>query len=160
LLNGLLSGARRLDNLTYPPDGASKERLLDATQKIRTLLLSPVLKRVLNSATNFSLKGIILARLNRAELGDFDCFVLANLLISQYQDTVVIPDFGFYGCAFHTSLIRQDRLVAGITTFSELPKLKNQLTLIKTKIGSRCTPDDAAILALYAGIPEDTNAYS
>ncbi len=160
LLNALLSGQRRLDTLTHPCAGASKEGFLDASQKIQTLLLSPVLKRVLTGPTNFSFKGTIFARLNRAELGDFDCFILANLLVSQYQGTVVIPDFGFYACPFHVSLIRQQRLVAGINSFSDIPTLKHHLMLIDTKIGSHCTPDDAEILALYAGIPRDTNAYS
>lgn len=108
-----------------------------AYQKIQTLLLSPVLERVLTSPPNFSLTGTILARLNRAELGDFDCFVLANLLISQYRGTVIIPDFGFYACGFHSSLIRQDRLTAGINSFDEVAKLRPLLIQIQEKIGRR-----------------------
>jgi hypothetical protein len=131
-----------------------------AYQKIQTLLLSPVLENVLTRPTNMSFKGTIIARLDRAVLGDFDCFVLANLLISQYPGTVVIPDFGFYACPFHTSLIRQGRLVAGITSFDEVPKLRNQLMQIGTKVGSRCTPEDAKTLALYAGILPNTNGYN
>jgi hypothetical protein len=155
LLKALLDNPKRLDKLIEE----SKETM-DAYQKIETLLLSPVLKNVLNRPTNFSFKGTIIARLNRAELGDFDCFVLGNLLISQYAGTVVIPDFGFYACPFHMKLIRQNRLVAGVTSFDEVSKLRSQLLLIETKFGSHCTPDDAETLALYAGIAPDTNAYS
>jgi hypothetical protein len=155
LLNALLSEPKRLDTLVRP----TKDNT-DAYQKIQTLLLSPVLKNVLNSPTNMSFKGTILARLNRAELGDFDCFVLANLLISQYQGPVVIPDFGFYASPFHMNLIRQERLMAGINSFDEVPAFKSQLLQVKEKIGSQCTPSDAELLALYAGIPADSNRHA
>lgn len=123
-------------------------------------MLSPVLERVLNGPTNFSLKGTVIARLDRRTLGDFDSFVLANLLISQYDGPVVIPDFGFYACRSHTSLIRQERLIAGINSFDEVPDFKSRLLMIEAKLGSRCTPDDAEVLALYAGIPKGTNQYN
>lgn len=155
ILSALLDSPDNLTNLI--PRSKETE---DAYQKIQTLLLSPVLENVLTRSTNFSFKGTIIARLNRAELGDFDCFVLANLLISNYPGTVVIPDFGFYACPFHVKLLRQNRLVAGINSFDEVPKLKNQLLLIADKTGSSCTPNDAKTLALFAGIPPDTNAYA
>jgi hypothetical protein len=155
ILEALLAKPRTLDRLIS--DTKDTE---DAYQKIRTLLLSPVLERVLNGGTDFSIDGTIVARLDRAVLGDFDCFVLANLLVSQYQGTVVIPDFGFYATRFHVSLIRQNRLVAGINSFDEVQDLKSQLVLIETKVGSRCTPDDAEILAMYAGITPGTNGYN
>lgn len=154
LLTALLSNPKRLDKLIRP----NKENA-DAYQKIQTLLLSPVLERVLCRATSFPLKGIILARLNRAELGDFDCFVIANLLISQYKGQVVIPDFGFYACPFHTSLIRQDRLIAGVNFIDEAPKLRNNLLLIEEKIGKHCTVEDAETLADFAGIRKSSVDY-
>lgn len=123
-----------------------------AYQKVERLLLSPVLGRVLNRPTNFSFKGTILARLDRAALGDFDCFVLANLLISLYPGQVVIPDFGFYAHKGHASLIRQRRLIAGVNTLSEIPQLAPLLLTISTKMGSHATLKDAELLADYAGI--------
>jgi len=42
----------------------------------RCLLASPVLKRVLCNQTNFSLKDVVLAKLDRAQLGDFDALVV------------------------------------------------------------------------------------
>lgn len=155
LLNALLSKPRKLDTLITP----SKDTQ-DAYQKIQTLLLSPVLENVLTKPTNLSFKGTIIAQLDRAKLGDFDSFVLANLLISQYQGPVVIPDFGFYACRFHSSLMRQNRLIAGVSSFDEVPGFKSQLLMIEEKIGSHCTPDDAKVLALYAGIPQGTNEYN
>jgi hypothetical protein len=150
ILRALLSKPRTLDTLVS--DTKDTE---DAYQKVQTLLLSPVLKRVLNTPSlRFPFTGTITVRLDRAELGDFDAFVLGNLIISQYQGPVVIPDFGFYACGFHTALIRQDRLIAGVTSFDEVPSLRSQLLQIETKVGSRCTLDDAETLARYAGVPK------
>lgn len=155
LLNALTS-AKRLDKLLYPSRDPAQT---DAYQKIQTLLMSPVLTRVLCRPTNFPMKGIVLARLNRAELGDFDCFVLANFLISQYKGQIVIPDFGFYSCPFHVSLIRQNRLIAGVNFLDET-ELRNPLLLIDEKIGQHCTDEDAKTLAGYSGLLPNTNAYT
>lgn len=155
LLTALLAKPRSLARLI--PRTKETE---DAWQKIQTLLLSPVLERVLERPTNLSFKGTIIAPLNRAELGDFDCFVLGNLLISQYRGTVVVPDFGFFACAMHRTLIRQDRLIAGIRSFDDVPLLRNELLSIADKTGSHCTPDDAELLALYAGIARGTVAHA
>ncbi len=132
---------------------------LDAHQKIETLLLSPVLKRFLAYPTNFALDGILLARLDRAVLTDFDCFVIANVLISNYPGQVVVPDFGFYGCAFHTSLIRQGRLIAGVNFLDESP-LKNSLLLMEDKRARHCTAEDAETLAGFTGKLPGTNEYN
>lgn len=159
LLRALLSSVEKLDRLI--PEPAKKDAAAqDAYQKIQTLLLSPVLEPVLNRPTNMSFKGTIIARLDRAVLGDFDCFVLGNLLVSQYDGPVVIPDLGFYQTRFHTSLIRQDRLIAGINSFDEVPERRNQLLLIRDKEPSQCTAEDAKVLALYAGLEPGTNRYN
>jgi hypothetical protein len=131
-----------------------------AYQKIQRLLLSPVLERVLNRPTSMSFKGTILARLDRTALSDFDCFVLANLLISQYAGPVVIPDFGFYAHKGHASLIRQNRLIAGVNTLAEVPQLAQLLLTIETKIASHATVADAQVLASYAGLPPGNGHYS
>ena len=83
---------------------------------IRRLMRSPVLRRVLCNPTNFTFKpnSVNMARIDRAELGDFDALVLGLLLISQFKGQVVVPDFGFYGRDAHVSLIRQKRLIAGV----------------------------------------------
>lgn len=126
-----------------------------AFMMVQRLLLSPVLSNVLTRTTNVSFKGTILARLDRATLGDFDAFVLGNLLISQYAGTVVIPDFGFYAHKGHKSLIRQNRLIAGVNSFDEVPDFESQLLMIEKKVPSQCTPDDAKTLALYEGLYPD-----
>lgn len=161
LLNALLTNLSKPKKLNalIQPDVNDAARM-DAYQKIQTLLFSPVLLSVLCRPNNFPLNGILLARLNRAELGDFDCFVLANLLIGQYKGQIIVPDFGFYACPFHVSLIRQNRLIAGINFFDEVPQLKNHLLLIDNKIGRHCTPADAEILAGFTDLTPHSNAYS
>lgn len=149
-----------LDTL-IPRPNPKDTAALDAYQKIETILLSPVLKRVFLRPTNFALKGIILARLDRAVLGDFDCFLLGNLLISAYKGQVVVPDFGFYAIASHIQLVRQGRLTAGLDSLSELDhlrKLRNRL-LVGDKIGHHTTGEDAETLANYSRFRRDARGY-
>jgi hypothetical protein len=162
LLNALLEKddePRYLHKLLQPDKKDAAKQ--DAYQKIETILLSPVLRPVLCKPTNFSLKGIVVARLDRAVLGDFDAFVLASFLISQFQGQVIIPDFGFYGREHHTALIRQGRLVACVTTLSEVsPQLCQALLTIPKKIGSQATYEDAEVLAKDRGLVPHTIEHS
>jgi hypothetical protein len=154
LLNALLEKPAYIDRLLTPDKKDAARQ--DAYQKIQTLLLSPVLSWVLCQPTNFPLHGIVVARLDRAVLGDFDAFVLANLLISQFKGQVIIPDFGFYGREHHISLIRQNRLVAGVNALSELSgPLYGAALSIPERIASRTLYDDAETLAKYAGLRPD-----
>ncbi len=155
LLEALLSKPRSLATLITD----SKDTRY-AYQMVQRVLLSPVLKSVLERPPNFSMQGSIIAKLDRAELGDFDAFVIGNLLISQFQGAICVPDFGFYAHKGHSALIRQNRLIAGVTSFEEVPELRTQLLQIPEKMGSGATPDDAKILALYGGILPGTNAYN
>jgi hypothetical protein len=159
LLTALMEEPTYLDKLLEPDKKDPAKQ--DAYQKIETLLLSPVLRSVLCQPTNFPLRGIVLARLDRAVLGDFDAFVLACLLISQYQGQVVVPDFGFYGREHHVALIRQNRLVAGVTTLSEVSlPLQQALLTIPKKTAARATYEDAEILARYEGLVPRTVAHT
>jgi hypothetical protein len=153
----LLSGARRLDKLPQYPDPGS----LEALATIEDLLLSPVLKAVLCNPTNFSFKGSVVAKIDRATLGDFDAFVLGSLLIGQAKGQVIVPDFGFYGRMFHMALIRQERLIAGVNFLDELPpKLRQGALQVEEKTGQRCTFEDAQTLAQYARLTPNTTAHT
>lgn len=122
---------------------------------------SPVLRSVLCSPTNLSLRGVVIARLDRAVLGDFDAFVLASLLISQFKGQVIVPDFGFYGREHHIALIRQERLVAGVNTLSEVPtRLQHALLTIPEKTALGATHEDAETLAKYRGLAPRTVEHS
>lgn len=152
----LLSGADRLDKLGDNADPGAEEAL--AT--VADMLLSPVLRQVLCNPTNFSFRGSVVARLNRAGLGDFDAFVLASLLIGQHKGQVIVPDFGFYGRPLHMSLIRQRRLIAGLNFLDEVPRnLAQALLSIPEKEGRGCTYEDAQTLAGFAGLIRGQNNY-
>lgn len=156
ILRSLLSKPQSLHKLIPPPDKKSTPGHVWAYDKISDLLVSPVLERVLTGGNTFSFQGTIIARLDRAKLGDADCLALAHFLISRYKYTVIIPDFGFYGRKSHVTLIRQNRLIAGLNFLDESP-LKNELLLIDKKSASRCTYSDAKTLAEYRGLFPDPN---
>lgn len=128
------------------------------------LLISPTLNRILcNQGQQFSFKtnALTLAKLNRAQLGDFDALILGLFLISQFKGQLIIPDFGFYGRGPHVNLIRQRRLIAGLYTLEELPEnLRQHALLIEDKTGSGTTYDDAVTLARYAKLVPNTNQYN
>jgi len=127
------------------------------------LLASPVLRRVLCSDKHFSFnpRSVILARINRAELGEFDALVLGLLLIAQFKGQIILSDLGFYGRDAHASLIRQERLIAGVNFLDELPeKLRQAVLLIPDKVPQRALHDDAVELAKLRGLVPQTNEFN
>ncbi len=150
-LTRLLLNTTRLDKLHASTDPGD----IEAQATIDDLLLSTVLKRVLCNPTNFSFKGSVVAKIDRAELGDFDAFILASFLVAQSQQQVVVPDFGFYGRDFYTNLIRQERLTVCITSLSELsPKLQQSVLTVKNKSINGVNRDDAERLIFYTKHPQ------
>lgn len=156
-LTRLLLNTTRLDRIrTHSTDPATVE----AVAAIDDILLSPVLRKVFCNPTNFSFKGSIIAKIDRAELGDFDAFILASILIGQFKGQVIVPDFGFYGRVHHLSLIRQNRLTAGLSFMSEVPVVLQQALLsIKDKVIYRTTVKDAEELIVFTKHTEPRNIY-
>lgn len=153
LAKALLDGSQRLDKLTTQDE--------EVAATIDDLLLSPILRHVLCRPSNFRLTGSVVARLDRAVLGDFDAFLLAALLIGQVKGQLIVPDFGFYGRDMHTSLIRQNRLTAGLNFLDEVPdKLRSTLLSIKDKHISETTYKDAETLAKYARLEPGTRGFA
>jgi hypothetical protein len=161
LLKALLDQPDLLDTLIAPSEDPA---IKDAYQKIDALLMSPILKTVLLEPTNFSFKGILIVRLDPAELGEEECFALGQFLIGQYQrhsqGQIIIPDYGLYAALHHTQLIRQGRLVACVNYLDEMPPKIKKLMLLGDKVPARCTYDDAVVLADYARIPKGTTGYT
>lgn len=155
LVKMLLAG-KRLDKLP----AVNHKGYEDARDTIDDVLMSDVVRRVLCNPTNFSFKPNkkIYARINRAELGDQDALILAHLLIGQFQGQIIVPDFGFYGRDFHTSLILQNRLIAGVNTLTELSDTLRQTLLghIKDIHGHQATYEDALTIARYKGYDPQT----
>lgn len=143
---------RRLDKLKT--EDAEVKAMID------DLLASPVIRHALCEPLkpfSFRSNSRILARINRAELGDFDALVLGLMLIAHYPGQLVIPDFGFYGRNAHTNLIRQNRLIAGVKYLGELPlHLRLTVLSIHNKSASAALHEDAETLAKYAGYSPNT----
>jgi hypothetical protein len=125
----------------------------EVTALIKDILASPVLKRVFCETPNFTFNGncVNQARLDRAELGDFDALVLGLFLMAHFKGQLMVPDLGFYGRDAHVSLFREDRLIAGVNYLDEIPpRLRKQALLVKDKVASGTVYQDAETLALYA----------
>jgi hypothetical protein len=112
---------KSLTDLVPPPDRKSSTGRVWAYGKIRRIIRSPVLSQVLCSTGNqfsFNPRSVILARLNRAELGGFDALELGLFLMSHFRGQICVPDFGSYGRDSHVSLIREEGMIAGATSES------------------------------------------
>jgi hypothetical protein len=156
LLRMLLEGHERLDKL--PPAEKGDAGALEAMETVGDVLVSPVLRRVLCNPTNFSFNpnSRIFARINRAELGEFDSLVLGLLLMAQFKGQVVVPDGGFYLRDAHASLLRQDRLIVGVNSLNEMPvKLRQMALLIRERVPTGALYEDAVTLAYHAGLRPD-----
>lgn len=163
LLDALLTRPRnftRLLELLYPRDQKDNARR-DVYQNIEELLWSPVLKNVFLNKQTFTVRGILLARLDPTKIAWRDCFVLGQFLVEQYQGQVWIPDFGLYGRPHHLSLIDQDRLIAGVNSLSEVSDdLRTRLLQIDDKQGNHCTAEDAETLADYSGFARHSDEWT
>jgi hypothetical protein len=166
LLRLLLDNPTRLDKL---PSTDADPGTTEALAMVDDVLLSPVLKKVLCSppphftftSPRMKYPRSVIVKLDRAQIGDFDAFLLCALLIGQHLGQIILPDFGFYGRDLHISLIRQNRLVAGVNFLSELTTtLRHAVTLIEDKIPLQCSWEDAQLLARYAGLMPETTAHT
>lgn len=149
-------------NLIPEPDRKASTGHIWAHGKVQRLLRSPVLKRMLTSPTNFSFKprSSILARVNRAELGEFDALAIGLLLMSHYKGQLVVPDFGFYAREHHSALLRENRLIAGVNFLEELPHKLRRLCLLQPTVPSGAIFEDAETLASAAQLIRGTNEYN
>lgn len=160
-LTRLLLEAKSFEAL---PKGAKDPGIVEAIATLDDVLFSPVLERVLCGKPNFAWKTArrnpwnVIAKLDRSKLGDFDAFILAQLLLVHFTGNIIIPDFGFYGRDHHASLIRQDRLTFGVEFLSDLsPKLQRLALSVKDKTIYRTIQDDAERLVFYTKHIEPKN---
>ncbi|HVR57223.1 MAG TPA: hypothetical protein VMT72_10390 [Pseudolabrys sp.] len=155
-LTRLVMDADRLDGLNYTRDDDDQE----ARGVVEDILLSPLLRTALRKTIPrwFYSGATIIARLNRKEIGEDDARIIASILIAQFKGQIVLEDFGFYARPFHTSLIREDRIMAGVFTLSELDEKLRQMCLLMETEAVGCTYEDAQVLAKYEGHVPGTNA--
>lgn len=147
-----LKNAKRLD-------------LVEGKEEVQGLmgdvLFSPLLRKVLCSSVNFTFNPNVpnLVRLNRAEIGEFNALVIGLFMLSEFDGQCIVPDGGFYLRDVHTRLIREERLVAGLYNFDELPdKLRKSAWQIADKVFSRASAKDAEEEATLLGLIKGTNA--
>jgi hypothetical protein len=158
----LMAKPKRLDVIRFNErDDGEKE----AKAAVSDVLMSPLLSKVLCNAAppafSFNPRSTILARINRAELGDFDALVLGLFLMAHYKGQIVVEDGGFYLREQHISLIRERRLIAGVNVLAELsPKLRQAVLLMEDKEASGTTLDDAETLAQYARLAPGTTGFN
>lgn len=157
-LTRLVMSADRLDRLEYTRDDDDQE----ARGVVEDLLLSPLLRDALRKPIPrwFFSGATIKARLNRKEIGEDDAKIAASILISQHRGPVVIDDFGCYGRPFHTSLITEDRLMAGVYTLSQVKGDLRDMVMLMNLEAAQCIYDDAEVLAKYEGYVPGTNAFN
>ncbi|MBK3666166.1 hypothetical protein JJE66_33715 [Bradyrhizobium diazoefficiens] len=145
-----LATAKRLDEVRGPEE--VRELMAD-------IFFTPIMRKVLCSNKeqfSFNPNSVIFARVNRAELGEQDAFVLGVLLMHQFAGQIVVPDLGFYGRDLHRNLIRQDRLIAGLDYLDEVPpKLKAALLSIEDKELQGASTVDAELIAKLNGLRND-----
>jgi hypothetical protein len=154
--------AGKMVDLIPEPDKKDPPGYHWAYGKVQRLMRSPVLRQVLTGKPNFTLDPDrpTFVRLNRAEIGEWDALALGLFFIAQAKNTVVIPDFGFYGRDTHTQLIREQRLTAGVHFLDQLPvKLKRTVLMIPEKVLCGALYEDAALIARHKGMIPDTIEY-
>jgi hypothetical protein len=152
-LTRLVTKAASLDTIKYGRNDDDEE----AKGVVEDILLSPLLRAALQKPIPrwFYSGATIVVRLNRKEIGDDDAKVFANILISQHRGPIVIDDFGCYAREHHAALIRDERLIAGVYTLSELPEKLRDRAMHMPKVGKGCTYKDAEVLATYAKLRPD-----
>ncbi len=149
---------KTLDTLSIPLDRAAVGSI-DAIGLIADIIASPVLQRVLcrpGKDFSFTAHSVVLARINRAELGAFEARVLYLVLMSMFEGQLVIPHLGVAARDIHETLVLQNRLIAGVDYLDQLPpRLKSALLLMSVKRGRGALHHDAELLARYEGLRPD-----
>jgi hypothetical protein len=152
---------RSFDRLIPKPDKKSTPGHIWAYNRIRRILRSPVLNRVLSSGVHnkfaFRDDAVVVARINPAELTSFDARALIYFLITVYKGQLVIADFR-YAHDMHVDLLLEDRLVFSLRSLSQIKKqeLFHDETLLISDIEAHgVLYKDAVVLAEQKGLRPD-----
>lgn len=136
------------------------DAILPLRSKIGAMLTSPVVRNIIGTArTSFGFsRNIVIADLNRAQLGSDAAYLLGSLLLTRAPGRVYLPNAGLYPPAIVGALLEQDRLTLGVSSLGELSgKLRTQALAIPEKIALACSQDDAEALAPYFGQDNEKN---
>jgi hypothetical protein len=134
----------------------SQAAIAPLLNKIGTLLMSPTIRNIIGQVrSTFSLtKGnIVIANLDRADIGDLTARLLGGLLIARSAGHVYINDFAFFASEHFASLLSQERFSISLSFLDELPpKLQQSVLSIEDKIVLKTSPADAERLMFFLGI--------
>lgn len=146
-----------LSDMIPVPDSKSEPGHRWAYRKVRRILRSPVLRKVLCELPTFSLKrgSVNQARIDWAELGPFDALALGLFLIAEFKGPIVIREFHRYARPMHIALMDENRLFAGVRRLSQLKGDVLDAALLMETIPSKCTFKDAQTLAENEGLRPD-----
>lgn len=151
-----------LDGLIPEPDKKSTSGQFWAYGKVRRIMRSPVLRKMLTARTAFQFnpKVVTMARINRAALGEFDSLAVALFLMMQFKGQIVLDDGGFYLRDMHSALMRENRLIFGVNSLEELPTKIRRMVSTTEREAHGASYDDAVQLALYAGYQRGANDFN
>ena len=134
----------------------SQAAIAPLLNKIGTLLMSPTIRNILGQQySTFSLttKSIVIANLDRAEIGDLTARLLGGLLIARSAGHVYVNDFPFFASDHFISLFPKERFSVSLSYLDEVsPKLQQSLLAIEDKIVLKTSPRDGERLMFYLGI--------
>ena len=134
----------------------SQAAIAPLLNKVGTLLMSPAIRNIVGQPhSTFSLtkKYIVIANLDRNEIGDLTARLLGGLLIARSSGHVYINDFPFFASEHFASLFPQERFSVSLSFLDEVPpKLQQSLLSIEDKVALQTSPSDAERLMFYLGI--------
>ena len=130
---------------------------------VANAMLSPVLREIfcgVGKQFDFRPKGVVVAHLDRAVLGDFVARVVGRSIMATYKGQLVVNNLEFFGINGHTNLISQNRLIAGVSSLDRLPdELRAEVLSIHDLYGQGATYKDACTLADEARVKRNTDGY-
>jgi hypothetical protein len=134
----------------------SQAAIAPLLNKIGTLLMSPAIRNIVGqvrSTFSWTKKPIIIANLDRSEIGDLTARLVGGLLIARSAGHVYVNDFPFFASDHFVSLFPQERFSVSLSYLDEVStKLQQSLLAIEDKIVLRTSPSDAERLMFYLGI--------
>ena len=144
---------QEFDDRIPPPDKKSLPGHVWAYTKVRRIMRSPVLSKALGSQ-KFTFKKGSMNQVRVGGLVRFDALALSLFATSQFDGQIVIPEFTF-ARDFHTQLIDEGRLIAGVRRLSQL-KGEVYDAAMSMEIEPRgCIYKDAVTLAEREGLHQD-----
>jgi len=123
--------------------------------KVGKLLMSPTLRNIFGQQfSTFSLSApkIVIAKLDRAKLGDLTTYLLGSLLIARSVNHTYVHQLGFFSSDHLAAHITRGNFTVTVDFLDQLtPKLRQTVLQFDQKYVFKTNRDDAQELAFYVG---------